>query len=189
MWRCFRTCVNQNCFWFIFSTYVEVFPKRYGITKRRADFLHVCGGVSNAKVLFVLRGRFSPRMWRCFQTDDVVTGNTEIFSTYVEVFLRYQADSFLDFYFLHVCGGVSEALIQAIETREFSPRMWRCFSILTVRLNENQIFSTYVEVFLRIERLYVAPCDFLHVCGGVSIKRSVLPRSFEFSPRMWRCFP
>ena len=32
-------------------------------------------------------------------------------------------------------------------------------------------------------------CNFLHVCGGVSLALPPLDTPVVFSPRMWRCFP
>ena len=87
MWRCFRT---PHKHWFttlIFSTYVEVFPFDAGYLIPFYYFLHVCGGVSVEDTGKNVAWEFSPRMWRCFPFIVNQIISTEIFSTYVEVFL------------------------------------------------------------------------------------------------------
>ena len=70
----------------------------------------------------------------------------------------------------------------------FSPRMWRCFLVEDWQLSAEEIFSTYVEVFL-VNGLVLCLCmDFLHVCGGVSAAYGFDMRVYGFSPRMWGCF-
>ena len=51
-----------------------------------------------------------------------------------------------------------------------------------------QVFSTYVEVFLNFTSGHRSSYRFLHVCGGVSLERAGLGGVVPFSPRMWRCF-
>ena len=111
-----------------------------------------------------------------------------IFSTYVEVFLLLSMQCRICLYFLHVCGGVSAAENEKEDTKAFSPRMWRCFFTRHKESSVVKIFSTYVEVFpLELIGL-MAPQDFLHVCGGVSIDIAAVGIGELFSPRMWRCF-
>ena len=127
-------------------------------------------------------------MWRCFHNLLPLVVIKCIFSTYVEVFPFSSSHSYLLFNFLHVCGGVS-GLVRALDQAwQFSPRMWRCFSIIMVSLIAFVIFSTYVEVFHLVLDRFVDRRDFLHVCGGVSIGQSAFCSSTLFSPRMWRCF-
>ena len=108
MWRCFCRYQRYLYSWYIFSTYVEVFPSLNYEKHDREHFLHVCGGVS-AQIgsIFDYMG-FSPRMWRCFQGNLCSRYGWGIFSTYVEVFpsCLAQLNDFVDF--LHVCGGVSD---------------------------------------------------------------------------------
>ena len=91
-----------------------------------------------------------------------------VFSTYVEVFLFGDLFLIVHIRFLHVCGGVSKVSIWFDGYTRFSPRMWRCFLIFRSQLCMRLVFSTYVEVFLRIIARLNSFMGFLHVCGGVS---------------------
>ena len=172
----------------IFSTYVEVFPSNKHLTESRRHFLHVCGGVSVKQVILLRNLKFSPRMWRCFRCQKPRSWPPIIFSTYVEVFLASALKSQNHVYFLHVCGGVSKDRYSSTGGLEFSPRMWRCFPVLNKEIFVQGIFSTYVEVFLNLLLPTIQRCNFLHVCGGVSIGISTVWNLVKFSPRMWRCF-
>ena len=86
MWRCFPDVVPFRSLWFIFSTYVEVFPTRALSILPKPYFLHVCGGVSHRGCNEHERVLFSPRMWRCFCDPSHLEARSRIFSTYVEVF-------------------------------------------------------------------------------------------------------
>ena len=48
------------------------------------------------------------------------------------------------------------------------------------------VFSTYVEVILKICYSYDYIFRILHVCGGDPTLLSILPKSPLYSPRMWR---
>ena len=111
---------------------------------------------------------FSPRMWRCFSVEEIVDEFSNIFSTYVEVFLVPTVGFAFVANFLHVCGGVSHG--------------HRTVNFVFV------IFSTYVEVFLYRSCSHLLMQNFLHVCGGVSTMSQRGLTNFKFSPRMWRCF-
>ena len=148
MWRCFSEVNIFRGRKGVFSTYVEVFPSPYLGRVCYKSFLHVCGGVSGSGTYPTLRLPFSPRMWRCFLFSGRARPGIAVFSTYVEVFLIL---SILDedaVSFLHVCGGVSLMKKNIILSSEFSPRMWRCFSIGDCIPYHGRVFSTYVEVFL-----------------------------------------
>ena len=155
---------------------------------RNCNFLHVCGGVSLYCFNGRLGNRFSPRMWRCFRSSRSRSPPSSIFSTYVEVFLSVNGFSIRNRNFLHVCGGVSGYLIPFLVDEVFSPRMWRCFRDDRGTQTSENIFSTYVEVFLSINVLRLIVLNFLHVCGGVSNRNTKPENKGIFSPRMWRCF-
>ncbi len=107
-------------------------------------------------------------MWRCFPAPGKKNRHADVFSTHVEVFLdcvRVRGDVLR---FLHACGGVSGDEGEIAYPMRFSPRMWRCFLMITLA---DQI----------IDR-------FLHACGGVSTSRALRVCQDVFSPRMWRCF-
>ena len=168
MWRCFQAGFIASRKPPIFSTYVEVFPQPTIIIFSADHFLHVCGGVS------MITGKLR-------STDP-------IFSTYVEVFLLPKPFAGRFRNFLHVCGGVSSGYLVPFFVDEFSPRMWRCFFVKVTTTVAGTIFSTYVEVFLMLNRGALNGGNFLHVCGGVSFSVFQTRRIRTFSPRMWRCF-
>ena len=89
MWRCFRFTAWWQIGRVIFSTYVEVFPRRTSLRRAIQHFLHVCGGVSGLRESWKCPYKFSPRMWRCFQAGVSFIYRSLIFSTYVEVFLAF----------------------------------------------------------------------------------------------------
>ena len=148
MWRCFYILKPVVLKVAIFSTYVEVFPSLARLMPLCLHFLHVCGGVSSSLKIRIKAWKFSPRMWRCFLSYTLWTGEQTIFSTYVEVFLIQPCSTKDLVNFLHVCGGVSRADTGRGPYAPFSPRMWRCFLRQSLKRYWSEIFSTYVEVFL-----------------------------------------
>ena len=48
----------------VFSTYVEVILIKIMSTALDARFLHVCGGDPSFRLVWLIRLKFSPRMWR-----------------------------------------------------------------------------------------------------------------------------
>ena len=169
MWRCFCVSVLVRIKACIFSTYVEVFLLPKPFAGRFRNFLHVCGGVSSGYLVPFFVDEFSPRMWRCFFVKVTTTVAGTIFSTYVEVFLMLNRGALNGGNFLHVCGGVSPPDAMPFAPGSFSPRMWRCFHHFDRRGGHGKIFSTYVEVFPRAWLQSAPRCNFLHVCGGVSV--------------------
>ena len=107
MWRCFLLCCALKVIFWVFSTYVEVFSIQQAGFCNTLGFLHVCGGVSENENKPKPTLGFSPRMWRCFRTDFTLVEESEVFSTYVEVFPLQAIKPFSPRRFLHVCGGVS----------------------------------------------------------------------------------
>ena len=188
MWRCFFRRLLYSFDSKIFSTYVEVFPRRKKPSQNILNFLHVCGGVSYYPIALRKLFEFSPRMWRCFHYWRNTWRSTLIFSTYVEVFPLLKKHLKKHTYFLHVCGGVSHGDSVTGYAFGFSPRMWRCFLWRHYAIINVGIFSTYVEVFLTLTAIPVPFSNFLHVCGGVSARRQDFATNSWFSPRMWRCF-
>ena len=65
-WRCFCNFNNRSNSFTVFSTYVEVFRKRYRPRLIPSSFLHIRGGVSGYECLVLFVDKFSPHTWRCF---------------------------------------------------------------------------------------------------------------------------
>ena len=109
----------------VFSTYVEVILCGKPIKVHDASILHVCGGdprLACVSAVFVL---YSPRMWRWSLSPTASTEGRRVFSTYVEVILRYHLLQCLFQSILHVCGGDPTIINNAISVIMYSPRMWR----------------------------------------------------------------
>ena len=90
--------------------------------------------------------------------------------------------------FLHIRGGVSNALSRIPRKEPFSPHTWRCFSNPTSAVSSKEVFSTYVEVFLAQAEELEQTRSFLHIRGGVSVITFDASRNSSFSPHTWRCF-
>ena len=111
----------------VFSTHVEVFPRRSARRLLNPGFLHARGGVSKLRAIARKLQKFSPRTWRCFFTPKKTGGSNNVFSTHVEVFLHLHARLMVGGCFLHARGGVSFAARWQFCPAWFSPRTWRCF--------------------------------------------------------------
>lgn len=108
-------------------------------------------------------------MWRCFQDDKGGVYAASVFSTHVEMFLWSIKRSRSDACFLHARGDVSLVGLNICQGRQFSPRMWRCFSLLLTLYVSLIVFSTHVEMFPKQMVLSSLEKGFLHVCGDVVI--------------------
>ena len=64
--------------------------------------------------------------------------------------------------------------------------MWRWSLIAPMILPFWSVFSTYVEVILKLKHELTILKSILHVCGGDPIISSVFRIYFLYSPRMWR---
>ena len=67
----------------------------------------------------------------------------------MEVFLRGRSGLSSQGCFLHVRGGVSSYVMRGYNGTEFFPRPWRCFYTKVVDWFLDEVFSTFVEVFLQ----------------------------------------
>ena len=109
-----------------------------------------------------------------------------VFSTYVEVILSTSTLSVVQLGFLHVCGGDPDLSTYFDHVMRFSPRMWRWSYDYAYRSDREVVFSTYVEVILRVLKPTGTLLCFLHVCGGDPEKVNFANYDRPFSPRMWR---
>ena len=133
-------------------------------------------------------GTSSPRTWRCFHGTNAGDNGGWVFSTYVEVFLLQLLCNCCSRSLLHVRGGVSAPHHYAFRRRESSPRTWRCFLCRPSDRKREEVFSTYVEVFLTFGAGDCFTPSLLHVRGGVSDLRQAFQIQKLSSPRSWRCF-
>ena len=167
---------------------MEVFLKVDTSLWSESGLLHVRGGVSGIGVLAGILSGPSPRPWRCFFRRIFCVVNYVVFSTSVEVFLLRFSWRIHHTGLLHVRGGVSLHPGIAVVLELSSPRPWRCFQRADDAALGGQVFSTSVEVFLRLENSLAEPLGLLHVRGGVSAVKKKIDRELKSSPRPWRCF-
>ena len=66
-WRCFQARCPYPLCQYVFSTSVEVFPRRAPARCLARGLLHVRGGVSLRAFSGSSKGQSSPRPWRCFR--------------------------------------------------------------------------------------------------------------------------
>ena len=89
---------------------------------------------------------------------------------------------------LHVRGGVSNRPFTIFILTLSSPRPWRCFCESGCTDVQYGVFSTSVEVFLKLITSSRYSSSLLHVRGGVSAHAHDSRTRTQSSPRPWRCF-
>ncbi len=146
-WRCFSRRLFAPDPTMVFSTCVEVFPSSGVRDSSHVSLLHVRGGVSTAVRKYQITRSSSPRAWRCFRYTSQGKLRGSVFSTCVEVFLKTRWRPASASGLLHVRGGVSNPGPSASDPDRSSPRAWRCFYGLATEIEDEEVFSTCVEVF------------------------------------------
>ena len=152
------------------------------------SLLHVRGGVSPHGTPHCGRFGSSPRPWRCFSRKNLNSARKTVFSTSVEVFPLTGCSSLQNSGLLHVRGGVSLAVVRFDLDSVSSPRPWRCFQRQPHVSLPFSVFSTSVEVFLKLRYGKLIKFRLLHVRGGVSHFPQFVCFDRSSSPRPWRCF-
>ena len=111
----------------VFPTYVGVFPLSSMplVVYRRLP--HVRGGVSSTVLFLSSSAVSSPRTWGCFSVRWRECWLTEVFPTYVGVFLTDTDDAGYFDGLPHVRGGVSNVFREHRSPLLSSPRTWGCF--------------------------------------------------------------
>ena len=132
----------------VFSTYVEMIPIERLNAIIVTSILHVCGDDPRHRKTKHLQDRYSPRMWRWSYHDRVVLRYLNVFSTYVEMILKWKKIWNYPLSILHVCGDDPVFKSTHLKPLVYSPRMWRWFSADTALKNSDSVFSTYVEMIL-----------------------------------------
>ena len=89
MWRWSYLQSPCHSFSTVFSTYVEVILRPANICHLPLCFLHVCGGDPSVPNFWLCILEFSPRMWRWSWNTGFKRSSFKVFSTYVEVILKY----------------------------------------------------------------------------------------------------
>ena len=129
---------------------------------------------------------YSPRVWRSSYASSINAPKLIVFSTYVEVIPSLSVYITLPSCILHVCGGHPTIKKYQILWWEYSPRMWRSSFFAWLSSCKVLVFSTYVEVILRVGLFPTLFFSILHVCGGHPFIGKALFNSILYSPRMWR---
>ena len=126
--RCFPETLGGSSGKRLFSAYAEVFPIWLSGAHVTVAFLCLRRGVSTLKIGAMYVVGFSLPTQRCFQADDLLKSELELFSAYAEVFLDAGISEMAEVSFLCLRRGVS---------RRASPRS-----------PTGALFSAYAEVFL-----------------------------------------
>ena len=127
--RCFPETLGGSSGKRLFSAYAEVFPIWLSGAHVTVAFLCLRRGVSTLKIGAMYVVGFSLPTQRCFQADDLLKSELELFSAYAEVFLKKPSGVRFSRAFLCLRRGVS--LTEVVGKK--SPAL----------------FSAYAEVFLR----------------------------------------
>ena len=125
-------------------------------------------------------------MWRWSYRGCTIYCKLNVFSTYVEVIPTVVLISSPHLRILHVCGGDPISILFPLFVNVYSPRMWRWSWSGLLSNSATVVFSTYVEVILKLPAIADDIPGILHVCGGdpqVACHCGWYPR---YSPRMWR---
>ena len=146
MWRWSYVGISKKRFLGVFSTYVEVILTIVCIWRNQISILHVCGGDPTCPIL----------LKACWT----------VFSTYVEVILSRPFSSFIFMRILHVCGGDPIGAVAVVSNSKYSPRMWRWSQDVLFDAFHRIVFSTYVEVIPKFQKVHWWLTCILHVCGG-----------------------
>ena len=149
-WRCFNYRRQFSQRELVFSTLVEVFLGLNICWLWFFRLLHARGGVSPSPVFIRVVGGSSPRSWRCFHEQASQAVMSAVFSTLVEVFPKALCADCDGQCLLHARGGVSSDYRHGVYRQRSSPRSWRCFWHCCFLLRFLIVFSTLVEVFLRL---------------------------------------
>ena len=150
----------------VFSTYVEVILSQWICGADSSSILHVCGGDPVVGVPWLSRNSYSPRMWRWSYAATQCFLKWLVFSTYVEVILYPSTGHGKNVGILHVCGGDPKSGDRRFLSIKYSPRMWRWSRDQRHLFHGQRVFSTYVEVILKIKEEAESSKGILHVCGG-----------------------
>ena len=87
---------------------------------------------------------------------------------------------------LHVCGDDPKQNSISFEVAVYSPRMWRwSYHSLTCE-SHRLVFSTYVEMILKLFSFIIKNFSILHVCGDDPQQCCWCNYWTWYSPRMWR---
>ena len=87
---------------------------------------------------------------------------------------------------LHVCGGDPNLYEAYMQSKKYSPRVWRWSQSYWNRTTKRTVFSTCVEVILIHEKFLIQRGSILHVCGGDPLFRRSMVGATWYSPRVWR---
>ena len=89
---------------------------------------------------------------------------------------------------LRACGDVSSCSAYSCLPLRYSPRMRRCFLILSDSVSPSLVFSAHAEMFPSSHRGQDGEGGILRACGDVSAASNLFGTYRKYSPRMRRCF-
>ena len=125
MWRWSQRKMKNDLSRYVFSTYVEVILEKASVFRVKNSILHVCGGDPELGLSSLNNMKYSPRMWRWSPIELILVIFIAVFSTYVEVILKFVTVVLWRDRILHVCGGDPYHLNHHPFQLQYSPHMWR----------------------------------------------------------------
>ena len=128
--------------------------------------LHVCGDDPNIPTGWQTDPWYSPRMWRW--SYQIGIKDSQIVSI------------------LHVCGDDPFKKKTLKWVVMYSPRMWRWSYSPANSPFKVKVFSTYVEMILKVWSCSIQWICILHVCGDDPKISTFCVINKWYSPRMWR---
>ena len=165
----------------VFSTSVEVIPMNCNYSATVNCILHECGGDPMEDYKIQQELGYSPRVWRWSFLAPFVYKFLWVFSTSVEVILRELHKGKQVYGILHECGGDPVAAFKLRIIILYSPRVWRWSHTSRWLYVYLPVFSTSVEVILKIDENLSELEGILHECGGD-------PDPFAYLLKMLRVF-
>ena len=167
-WGCFPSLTALGEAWFVFPTYVGVFPYIAKPQDSRCGLPHLRGGVSFGNMDASIGIESSPPTWGCFSAFVVAKYSLIVFPTYVGVFLNSASVIVYSASLPHLRGGVSVATAKMMCQDRSSPPTWGCFWGGREPCLGKDVFPTYVGVFLAIWLRRQPDLSLPHLRGGVS---------------------
>ena len=148
----------------VFSTHVEVIPTPQPAKEVKRGILHTCGGDPQSWIIFEPSVKYSPHMWRWSRLSRSQTRLLDVFSTHVEVILKWMWQIACIYCILHTCGGDPKHWYKASGFVVYSPHMWRWSLLWCLPVRNCLVFSTHVEVILIPSNFAEGAEGILHTC-------------------------
>ena len=126
MWGCSVPALQARPGEGVSPTHVGMFRAGGARARFVCGFPHACGDVPMADSVKSAQDMFSPRMWGCSWSFQILLYARNVFPTHVGMFHEFSVAGAASGGFPHACGDVPCHRHSAFVTLTFSPRMWGC---------------------------------------------------------------